>query len=112
LFQIFGKLKKSNDYNSTGVGLGLAYCKNVISKLNGEIFCDSEKGKGAKFTFFIKAESCDEGLSKNEQEIFNKNLEIMFQYIHDIINNIVLEQSLNDKNLNSVFNKMISKQIM
>ncbi len=36
----------------------------------------------------------------------------MFQYIHDIINNIVLEQSLNDKNLNSVFNKMISKQIM
>lgn len=36
----------------------------------------------------------------------------MFQYIHDIINNIVLEQSLNNKNLSSVFNEKISKQIM
>ena len=44
MFQLFGKVKKSNDYNSTGVGLGLTYCKNVIQHMDGEIFCDSELG--------------------------------------------------------------------
>ena len=63
---MFGKLKKSNDYNSTGVGLGLAYCKSVVSHLNGEIHCESEQGKGAKFTFYIKVESYDNGLSFKE----------------------------------------------
>lgn len=46
-------MKKSNDYNSTGVGLGLTYCKNVVQHMKGEIFCESEKGQGAKFTFYI-----------------------------------------------------------
>ena len=60
---MFGKLKKSNDYNSTGVGLGLAYCKSIVSRMDGDIYCHSEKGKGAKFTFSIKVESYDDGLS-------------------------------------------------
>ena len=50
---MFGKVKKINDYNSTGVGLGLTYCKNVIQHMNGEIFCDSIKGNGSKFSFYI-----------------------------------------------------------
>ena len=34
--------------------------------MNGEIYCESEKGKGAKFTFYIKLETCDNGLSFKE----------------------------------------------
>jgi K+-sensing histidine kinase KdpD len=59
---LFGKLKKCNDYNSTGVGLGLAYWKSVVCHLNGEIYSKSEQGKGAKFTLYINVESCDNGL--------------------------------------------------
>ena len=43
LFQLFGKAKRSDDYHSTGVGLGLAYCKQTVEHLNGEIFCEKEK---------------------------------------------------------------------
>jgi len=68
MFKLFGKIKKSNDYNSTGVGLGLTYCKKVVQHLKGEIFCESEKNIGSKFTFFIKIENKyeDIGLSKIE----------------------------------------------
>ena len=44
-------IKKLND--NTGVGLGLTYCKKVIQHMKGEIFCESDKNKGAKFIFFI-----------------------------------------------------------
>ncbi len=65
MFQLLGKVKKSNDYNSTGVGLGLTYCKNVVQHMDGEIFCKSEKGKGAKFTFKVLTycQNEDQGLS-------------------------------------------------
>ena len=68
MFKLFGKIKKSNDYNSTGVGLGLTYCKKVVHHMKGEIFCKSEKERGTKFTFFIKIENKkgDIGLSKIE----------------------------------------------
>ena len=69
MFQIFGKIKKYNDYNSTGVGLGLTYCKNVIHHMNGDIQCYSEPNKGTKFVFYIRAENHNEneGLSSPEQ---------------------------------------------
>ncbi|QBR02881.1 response regulator [Paraburkholderia pallida] len=33
-----------------GTGLGLAYCKRVMSAFNGDIVCDSVEGKGTRFT--------------------------------------------------------------
>ena len=68
MFKLFGKIRKSNDYNSIGVGLGLTYCKKAVQHMDGEIFCESEKDKGSKFTFFIKAENKlgDIGLSNVE----------------------------------------------
>ena len=30
MFELFGKVKISNDKYTTGIGLGLAYCKNVV----------------------------------------------------------------------------------
>ena len=57
LFQLFGKAKRSDDYQSTGVGLGLAYCKQTVEHLNGEIFCESWEGKGSKFYFYLDVQS-------------------------------------------------------
>lgn len=38
-----------------GVGLGLAVCYNIINRHNGEIFAESEEGKGATFTIRLNA---------------------------------------------------------
>lgn len=53
LFQLFGKLKKTYHINQQGVGLGLMISKQLCNKLGGDIFVDSEPGKGTKFTFKI-----------------------------------------------------------
>lgn len=53
LFKRFTKLsaKPTGDESSTGLGLSIA--KNLIIKMNGEIWCESDSGKGAKFTFSL-----------------------------------------------------------
>ena len=53
MFELFGKVNLTKEYDSTGVGLGLTYCKKVIQHMNGEIFCDSKKEKGTTLRFYI-----------------------------------------------------------
>lgn len=54
------KLFISNSYYSTkgtanepGTGLGLHLCRDFIQKHKGDIWCESEYGKGCKFSFII-----------------------------------------------------------
>lgn len=49
IFKIFERL---NPRESDGTGLGLSICRNIIAKLGGEIWVESEVNQGA--TFFVK----------------------------------------------------------
>ena len=51
VFEIFKRLHTREKYEGTGIGLAL--CRKIIYRHDGDIWLDSEKGKGTTFYFTI-----------------------------------------------------------
>lgn len=51
--KIFKPFYRENMQYGEGVGMGLAMCKKIIENLGGDIWLDSELGKGSSFQFSI-----------------------------------------------------------
>ena len=57
LFKVFEQAERSTSRKFGGTGLGLAISKNIVRMMNGDIWVDSEPGKGSVFSFTIKVMS-------------------------------------------------------
>ena len=53
IFQRFGKINNCPDKFHSGTGLGLAISKGLVEQLGGEIWFESDEGKGSSFYFTI-----------------------------------------------------------
>jgi signal transduction histidine kinase len=51
LFQLFGKLEKTQEINAKGIGLGLYICKKISQAFGGNTSVESALGKGSTFIF-------------------------------------------------------------
>jgi PAS domain S-box-containing protein len=54
LFKIESNISVPGTNRENGTGLGLILCKEFVEKHHGEIFVESEPGKGSTFTFSLK----------------------------------------------------------
>lgn len=50
---LFKRYYRSDNHNTSGLGLGLYICSEIIQRHGGEIGVDSEPGKGASFWFTL-----------------------------------------------------------
>jgi CheY-like chemotaxis protein len=55
LFQSFEQADSGTARRFGGTGLGLAISKSIVQMLDGDIWVESEEGKGAKFAFTFRA---------------------------------------------------------
>lgn len=53
LFSRFYQARQVVEGKSKGIGLGLAICKGIVEAHGGEIWVESQAGKGSKFSFSI-----------------------------------------------------------
>mgnify|MGYP001585124507 CR=1 FL=1 len=49
-----------------GTGLGLMITKEIVDQMNGDVFVESEKGKGSRFTVKLRIKKSNRDLNENE----------------------------------------------
>jgi len=53
IFNMFEQVDNSLTRKSSGTGLGLNICRQIVGLMGGQIWCESEPDRGSKFTFEI-----------------------------------------------------------
>lgn len=69
LFLEFSQVDSSYTKENDGTGLGLALCRKLAKVMGGDVFVDSEFGKGSTFSFTINAKPSENQESKKIKSV-------------------------------------------
>ncbi len=67
IFDRFFRIDNSDTRSIGGTGLGLSICKEILNAHGGQIWCESEEGKGSKFFFTLPLNQGDRDLENSAQ---------------------------------------------
>ncbi len=106
IFERFTQLNQGIDLTSGGIGLGLSIVKGLVCLLGGEIFLESEPGKGSKFTFAFPYKKIQElhheSLIIKEPEEFNFSDKKILLVEDDLYNVKYLKEILKNTGLHII----------
>lgn len=100
LFKSFSQVDGSITRRFGGSGLGLAICKNLVEKMGGNIWLESNEGEGTSFYFTVKFELGTEVIEKERKEyklIKNKKRMQVLVAEDSIVNLNVISRMLEEK---------------
>ena len=77
IFQPYERSKNVTSNEIEGSGLGMFVSKNIVEMMNGEIYVESKKGEGTKFTVIFHLKEISEQPEKEKTEQ-NEETQIAF----------------------------------
>lgn len=87
--EIFSRFVKLNNF-AQGTGLGMSICKAITDAYNGDIFVESEPGKGSTFRAWIP---CDAEINGDNNNSVNQNIKLKnTDNMHDSLMKILIAE--------------------